>query len=60
MNASKSHFDFAIVGAGMAGLQLAMGLIEDPFFDQFKFAIFESRQEYTNDRTWCFLGKRKR
>ena len=47
--------DLVILGGGCAGLSLAMQLAElgekAP-----RTLVLESRHEYVNDRTWCFLG----
>lgn len=52
-------YDYAIVGAGAAGLHLALALIGDSFFDSKKILIIEKSQKDTNDRTWCFWEKEK-
>ncbi len=53
----SKHFDIAIIGAGAAGLQLALALRSDPFFAQQKILILEKDGKETNDRTWCFWEK---
>ena len=50
-------FDFAIVGAGAAGLQLAIKLAEDEYFNDKSIAIFEPDSKTANDRTWSFWEK---
>ncbi len=50
-------YDFAIVGAGAAGLQLAMAMANDPFFSDKSILIVEKDPKESNDRTWCFWEK---
>ncbi|MFZ6053463.1 lycopene cyclase family protein [Halocola ammonii] len=54
---SHTVYDFAIVGAGAAGLQLAVAMSEDPYFDDASIAIIEKDEKNQNDRTWCFWEK---
>lgn len=42
---------YAIVGAGCAGLSLAVQLIEAGFREPLH--LYERRREYNDDRTWC-------
>lgn len=42
---------YAIVGAGCAGLSLAVQLIEAGFREPLH--LYEKRREYDDDRTWC-------
>lgn len=51
---SSAIFDFAIVGAGAAGLQLALAMKEDSFFQNKKILILEKSLKNHNDKTWCF------
>lgn len=51
---SYTVYDFAIIGAGAAGLQLALAMCEDDFFSKKKILILEKDDKDTNDRTWCF------
>lgn len=48
-----THHDIIIVGAGLAGLSLAVGIARDPRFRGRSVALFDSRRRYTEDRTWC-------
>lgn len=51
----KNDADLIILGGGCAGLSLAMQLAE--LGDKApRTLVLESRNEYVNDRTWCFWG----
>ena len=52
-----NHFNYIIIGNGLAGLQLALALSEDPFFDNKQIALIDKSQKETNDKTWCFWEK---
>jgi lycopene beta-cyclase len=58
---STSIYDFAIIGAGAAGIHLALAMQEDPFFSDKKILILEKEAKNVNDKTWCFweVGKGK-
>jgi len=47
--------DLIILGGGCAGLSLGMNLAKQGEASP-RTLILEGRQEYTNDRTWCFWG----
>ena len=51
---SNHSFDYAIVGAGAAGLHLAIKLAEDSFFKGSRILIIDKDEKTTNDRTWSF------
>ena len=51
---SSTIFDFAIVGAGAAGLQLALAMKDDSFFQKKRILIIEKSLKNDNDKTWCF------
>lgn len=51
---SYTVYDFAIIGAGAAGLQLALAMCEDDFFSEKQILILEKEDKNSNDRTWCF------
>jgi lycopene beta-cyclase len=53
------QYDFAIIGAGAAGLQLALALLNDPFFADQSLVIFDADLKDKNDKTWCFWEKGK-
>lgn len=50
-------YDYAIVGAGAAGLQLALKMANDVYFLDKKIAIVEKDKKDKNDRTWCYWEK---
>ncbi len=50
-------YDYAIVGAGAAGLHLAMAMSADEFFGNKKILLLEKSQKDVNDKTWCFWEK---
>jgi len=51
------QFDFGIIGAGAAGLQLAMALSNDVFFKDKSILILDKVPKTENDKTWCFWEK---
>ena len=50
-------FDVVILGGGCAGLSLSMALAKEGERCP-RTLVIESRDEYTNDRTWCCWNKR--
>jgi lycopene beta-cyclase len=52
--ASSMHADFAIVGAGCAGLSLAVQLRQQPALKGRRLLVIEPRTTYTRDRSWCY------
>jgi lycopene beta-cyclase len=55
----KSTYDYCIIGAGAAGLQLAMAFAKDPYFSNKEILLIDKSQKGENDRTWCFWEKGK-
>lgn len=51
---NENHFDYIIIGNGLAGLQLALSFSEDSFFDSYKIALIDPSDKSTNDKTWSF------
>jgi lycopene beta-cyclase len=49
-----SHFDYIIIGNGLAGLQLALKLALDTHFDNKTIALIDPSKKNTNDKTWSF------
>jgi lycopene beta-cyclase len=50
---NHQQVDLVILGGGCAGLSLARNLCNDPNWSKTT-VIIESREYYTNDRSWCF------
>lgn len=53
----STNFDIAIIGAGAAGLHLALAMRNEPFFALKRILILEKSTKEQNDRTWCFWEK---
>lgn len=53
----STHFDYLIIGNGLAGLQLALKLSEDSYFDNKQIALIDPSEKKTNDKTWSFWQK---
>ncbi len=51
---SSKTFDYIIIGSGASGLQLALAMMRDAYFDDKVIGIIEKRSEFTNDKTWCY------
>ena len=50
-------YDYAIIGGGLAGLQLALSFNKDSFFNDKRIAIIEPDNKDKNDKTWCYWEK---
>ena len=50
----SSHFDYIIIGTGLAGFQLALKLSEDSYFNDKQIALIDPSEKNTNDKTWSF------
>jgi len=46
--------DYAIIGTGCAGYQLALRMAEDEFFSNKKILLIEPDEKQGNDRTWSY------
>ncbi len=55
--AVSNQYDYIIVGAGVAGLQLALAFLEDSFFLNKRILIIDPDQKKTNDKTFSFWEK---
>lgn len=53
------HYDFIIVGSGLAGLQLALAFSKDNFFKDKNIALIDESSKSKNDKTWCYWEKGK-
>ena len=51
---NATHFDYLIIGNGLAGLQLALELSKDPFFKDYSVALIDPSDKDENDKTWSF------
>ncbi len=51
---ASQKFDYIIIGGGLAGLKLALGFNNDPFFRDKKIGIIDPSSKDINDKTWCF------
>ncbi len=51
---SSNSYDFLIIGAGASGLQLALAMSRDVFFERKRIGIIEKSTEKTNDKTWSY------
>lgn len=54
-----TQYDYIILGAGAAGLQVAWTMSHDPFFQNKKILLIDKVIKEGNDRTWCFWEKGK-
>jgi len=53
----KSHFDYIIIGNGLAGLQLALAFSKDSYFKSKQIALIDPDHKTHNDKTWSFWEK---
>jgi len=51
---NNTHFDYIIIGNGLAGLQLALKMASDAFFDKKHIALIDPSEKNINDKTWSF------
>lgn len=52
--ANSSHFDYIIIGNGLAGLQLALKMASNAFFNEKTIALIDYSKKNKNDKTWSF------
>jgi len=50
----SNHFDYIIIGNGLAGLQLALKLASDTYFNKKQIALIDPSTKNSNDKTWSF------
>ena len=55
----SSHFDYIIIGNGLAGLQLALKLTLDSYFSDKSIALIDASPKNSNDKTWSFWETNK-
>lgn len=51
---SKNHYDYIIIGNGLAGLQLALAFNNDAHFINNRIALIDPSTKTSNDKTWSF------
>ena len=54
---SQKHYDYIIVGNGLAGLQLALAFAKDSYFNDKSIALIDASTKTENDKTWSFGNK---
>lgn len=53
----NTHFDYIIIGNGLAGLQLALKMNTDAFFNHKRIGLIDASEKNINDKTWSFWEK---
>ena len=56
-NSSSTIYDYAIIGAGAAGLHLVHAMLAEEWFDNKRILIIEKESKEVDDRTWSFWEK---
>ena len=54
---ASTIYDYAIIGAGGAGLHLALAMLEDAWFVDKKILLLDKADKKTDDKTWSFWEK---
>lgn len=54
---TSTNYDYAIIGAGGAGLHLALAMLEDDWFVDKKILLLDKADKKTDDKTWSFWEK---
>ncbi len=57
MGTESKVYDYGIIGGGVAGLQLALAMLENPFFTHKTIIIIESTAKDVSDKTLSFWEK---
>ena len=52
--ANNINYDYIIIGNGLAGLQLALKMAGDTFFNEKQIALIDTSEKLINDKTWSF------
>src|SRR5690606_22550820 len=52
--ANITHFDYIIIGNGLADLHLALKFASDSFFNDKQIALIDPSEKNSNDKTWSF------
>lgn len=47
-------YDYLVIGAGSAGLQLCLRMLEDPYFQEKRIGLIEKDMDSAPDKTWCY------
>ncbi|MFM2201951.1 MAG: hypothetical protein RL040_1151 [Bacteroidota bacterium] len=48
------RYDYILVGAGAAGMQVLAAFCRDPFFSNHRILVIDADSKTANDRTWCW------
>lgn len=51
---NNCRFDYIIIGNGLAGLQLALKMVSDAYFNNKQIALIDPSEKLSNDKTWSF------
>lgn len=54
---TSTIYDYAIIGAGGAGLHLALAMLEENWFNDKKILLLDKADKKTDDKTWSFWEK---
>ncbi|RYZ21294.1 MAG: lycopene cyclase, partial [Chitinophagaceae bacterium] len=53
----QNHYDYIIAGTGLAGLSLAMHIVQQKALQNKRILLVDEVRKGANDRTWCFWEK---
>jgi lycopene beta-cyclase len=57
MQSGSNNYDYLIVGAGAAGLLLALEIVQNPALRDKQILLVDPHLQKGDDRTWCFWEK---
>lgn len=57
INMQQNHYDYIIAGTGLAGLSLAMHMMQQKALQTKRILLVDEVRKVANDRTWCFWEK---